>query len=65
MVGDVCHFLTLVFRCRYLSGEARVNDDESLAVGWFAPEEFPVLMPGHLESIERAAQPDGAAHFRS
>ena len=62
--GDVCHFLTLVFRCRYVSGDARVNDDESLAVGWFGPEEFPALMPGHLECIERAGQPDGAAHFR-
>ena len=62
--GDVCHFLTLVFRCRYVSGEARVNDDESLAVGWFRPGNFPELMPGHLESIERAAQPDGAAHFQ-
>ena len=62
--GDVCHFLTLVFRCRYVSGEARVNDDESLAVGWFGLDEFPELMAGHLESIERAAQADGAAHFR-
>src|SRR6476620_9760966 len=63
--GDVCHFLTLVFRCRFVSGEARVNDDESLAVGWFRPEEFPELMPGHLEAIELAREPDGAAHFRS
>ena len=62
--GDVCHFLTLVFRCRYVSGEARVNDDESLAVDWFRPADFPELMPGHLESIERAGQADGPAHFR-
>lgn len=62
--GDVCHFLTLVFRCRHVSGAARVNDDESLAVGWFRPDEFPELTPGHLESIRRASDPDGAAHFR-
>ncbi|MHA7222300.1 NUDIX hydrolase [Arthrobacter sp. RHLT1-20] len=61
--GDVCHFLTLVFRCRYVSGDARVNDDESLAVGWFRPEAFPELMAGHRESIRRAMEPDGAAHF--
>jgi 8-oxo-dGTP pyrophosphatase MutT (NUDIX family) len=61
--GDVCHFLTMVFRCRHVAGEARVNDDESLAVGWFGPEELPELLPGHLESIRRAANPDGAAHF--
>ena len=62
--GDVCHFLTLAFRCRYISGEARVNDDESLAVGWFLPEDFPELMPGHLESIAQAAEPDGAVRYR-
>jgi hypothetical protein len=39
--GDICHFLTLVFRCRHLSGEARVNDEESLAVGWFRREDIP------------------------
>ena len=62
--GDVCQFLTMVFRCRYVSGEARVNDDESLAVGWFRPEEFPELIAGHLACIGRAALADGAAHFR-
>ncbi len=62
--GDVCHFLTLAFRCRYVSGEARVNDDESLAVGWFLPADFPALLPGHLESIRQAAEPDGTVRFR-
>src|SRR5450830_1657783 len=62
--GDSCHFLTLVFRCHYVSGEARVNDDESLAVGWFRPEDFPELLPGHLEAINLARDPGGAAHFR-
>ena len=62
--GDVCHFLTLVFRCRFISGEARVNDDESLDVGWFRPEDFPDLMPGHLEMIRQATDPDGEVHYR-
>ncbi|MET4094524.1 NUDIX domain-containing protein [Arthrobacter sp. UYCu712] len=62
---DVCQFLTLVFRCRYLSGEARVNDGESLAVGWFRPEDFPELLPGHRDAVKWAAQADGAAHFQS
>ena len=61
--GDVCHFLTLVFRCRFLSGEARVNDDESLAVGWFRPEDFPDLMPGHLDLIRQAADPVGDVSY--
>jgi 8-oxo-dGTP pyrophosphatase MutT (NUDIX family) len=61
--GDVCHFLTLVFRCRYVSGEARVNDDESLAVGWFHPADFPELMPGHLEMIRQASDPVGEVSY--
>ena len=40
-------------------GEARVNDDESLDVGWFRPGDFPELMPGHLEMIRRASDPAG------
>lgn len=63
--GDVCHFLTLVFRCRFVSGEARVNDDESLDVGWFRPGDFPELMPGHLEMIRRASDPAGEVHYRN
>ena len=62
--GDVCHFLTLVFRCRFVSGEARVNDDESLDVGWFLPKDFPDLMAGHLETIRRASGPAGDVHYR-
>lgn len=62
--GDVCYFLTLVFRCRYVSGQAQVNDDESLAVGWFRPEDLPDLMPGHLEAIGQAAGSGSAARYR-
>lgn len=61
--GDVCEFLDVVFLCRYVSGEARVNDDESLAVGWFGLDELPELMPGHLTSIRQALTPAGAVHF--
>lgn len=61
--GDVCEFLDVVFLCRYVSGTARVNDDESLAVGWFGMDELPELMAGHLTSIRRALTPAEAAHF--
>ena len=61
--GDVCEFLDVVFLCRYVSGEARVNDDESLAVGWFSLDELPELMPGHLTSIRQALASSGAVHF--
>jgi hypothetical protein len=33
----------MTFRCRAVSGEARVCDDESLDVGWFALDALPDL----------------------
>ncbi|MCX4388674.1 NUDIX domain-containing protein [Micromonospora peucetia] len=41
--GDRCEFLNLGFRCRLVGGTARVNDDESVAVGWFPPDRLPAL----------------------
>lgn len=41
--GDRCEYLNLGFRCRLLSGTARVNDDESVAVGWFPLDGLPEL----------------------
>jgi 8-oxo-dGTP diphosphatase len=39
--GDVCQFLSLAFRCRYLGGEAAVGDEESTEVAWFAVDDLP------------------------
>lgn len=39
--GDVCQYIAMTFRCRYLSGEAQVGDEESLEVGWFAVDQLP------------------------
>ena len=61
--GDVCEFLDVVFRCRYVSGTARVNDDESLEVGWFSLDGLPELMPGHLDQHPPCSVPEEAAHF--
>ncbi|OON71380.1 NUDIX hydrolase [Streptomyces tsukubensis] len=41
--GDECEFMDISFRCRAVGGEARVNDDESLEVGWFALDALPQL----------------------
>jgi 8-oxo-dGTP pyrophosphatase MutT (NUDIX family) len=62
--GDVCEFLNVEFICRYVSGTARVNDDESLDVAWFAIEDLPPLRLGHLACIERALAFDGEPHFQ-
>lgn len=62
--GDVCDFLNIEFIARHVSGTARVNDDESLAVGWFAVADLPPLRPGHLDCIQRALDFTGSPHFQ-
>lgn len=47
--GDVCQFLSLTFRCRYLGGDAEVGDEESTEVGWFAVED----LPSELDELQR------------
>lgn len=61
--GDVCDFLNVEFICRKVSGEARVNDDESLQVGWFALDALPDILPGHKDCIDRALAFDGTPSF--
>lgn len=41
--GDRCQYLDITVRCRATGGEARVNDDESLEVGWFSVDALPEL----------------------
>jgi len=52
--GDVCQFMDLCFRCHVIDGEARVNDDESLAVGWFTLDELPEMTDYHHFRIKQA-----------
>lgn len=39
--GDQAQYLSLTFLCAYVSGTARVADDESLEVGWFELDALP------------------------
>ncbi|NYI04552.1 NUDIX hydrolase [Allostreptomyces psammosilenae] len=41
--GDRCQYMDITFRCRAVGGEPRVNDDESLEVGWFSLDALPDL----------------------
>lgn len=41
--GDQCQYLDITMRCRAIGGEARVNDEESLEVGWFSVDALPEL----------------------
>jgi ADP-ribose pyrophosphatase YjhB (NUDIX family) len=52
--GDRCQFMDVTFRCRAVGGEARVNDDESLEVGWFAPDALPPMKEGQLFRLKQA-----------
>ncbi|MFI5673560.1 NUDIX hydrolase [Streptomyces cellulosae] len=52
--GDVCQYMDIAFRCRAVGGEARVNDDESLEVGWFAVDALPELNEFGLLRIKQA-----------
>ncbi|MFD7706364.1 NUDIX domain-containing protein [Streptomyces sp. NPDC059785] len=40
---DTCQYMDITFRCRAVGGEAKVNDDESLEVGWFDVDALPEL----------------------
>lgn len=52
--GDRCQFLDVTFRCRATGGEARVNDDESLEVGWFPVDALPPLNEFGLLRIKQS-----------
>jgi len=41
--GDECQFISMVFRCTYLTGQATVGDEESTEVGWFELSALPEL----------------------
>ncbi|WP_406165633.1 NUDIX hydrolase [Streptomyces sp. NBC_00996] len=52
--GDICQFMDTTFRCRAIGGEASVNDDESLQVGWFDVDALPELSGHALFRIKQA-----------
>jgi hypothetical protein len=56
--GDRAQYIDIVLRCRAVGGEARVNDDESLDVRWFALDELPPLGPIARGRIELALRED-------
>jgi hypothetical protein len=54
--------MDITFRCRAVGGEARVADEESLEVGWFAQDALPPLEEFALTRIKRALE-EGPAWF--
>jgi 8-oxo-dGTP diphosphatase len=61
--GDRCQFLTSVFRCRYVSGEARVGDEESLEVRWFDVDALPELEERQLQRLAHGLAEDERCAF--
>ncbi|MEU9206372.1 NUDIX domain-containing protein [Streptomyces sp. NPDC048415] len=59
---DVCQFMDITFRCRAVGGMARVNDEESLQVGWFEVDALPVLNE-HSQFRIKQALSDGPTWF--
>ncbi|MDG4864019.1 NUDIX domain-containing protein [Streptomyces sp. T-3] len=60
--GDACQFMDITLRCRAVGGEAKVNDDESLEVGWFAVDALPEM--GEFAQLRiKQAMVDGPTWF--
>ncbi|GGX75252.1 NUDIX hydrolase [Streptomyces minutiscleroticus] len=62
--GDTCQYMDITLRCRAVGGEARVNDDESVEVGWFDVDALPELQEFSLFRIKQALS-DAPAWFDS
>ncbi|MFI8996680.1 NUDIX hydrolase [Streptomyces sp. NPDC053542] len=54
--GDRCQFMDICFLCRATGGEARVNDDESLEVGWFELDALPPMEEFAVSRIKQATE---------
>jgi len=62
--GDRAQYLDLCFLATHVSGEARVNDDESLEVGWYALDALPQpLAASARRRLERALAHEGRTWF--
>ena len=51
--GDETVFMDVAFVCTPTGGSARVNDDESVDVGWFPIGELPELPARHQAYVKR------------
>jgi 8-oxo-dGTP pyrophosphatase MutT (NUDIX family) len=61
--GDHVRYLELTFCCRPAGGEARVNDTESLEVGWHPLDTLPRLSEHWLSLLRQATSGVAAAAF--
>ncbi len=62
--GDQVMYLSIVFRCRPVGGEAHVHDEESLEVDYFLPGALPDLHPRARLWLEQALKHESRTYFR-
>jgi ADP-ribose pyrophosphatase YjhB (NUDIX family) len=63
--GDQVYWLDVTFHCRAVSGEARVNDDESIDVRWFELSDLPPSLPDrHRRCLQDALSGGLEAKFQ-
>lgn len=61
--GDEVQYLDLVFSCRAVGGRARVNDGESLDVGWYPSDSMPDVSPRTAAFVRQAISGSPAAAY--
>jgi len=61
--GDRAAYLDQCFACTWVSGEARVADDESSEVRWWPVDDLPPMKPILRDRIEAALSGEQAARF--
>ncbi len=63
--GDRASYLDVTFACTWVSGEARVADDENVDVRWWPIDALPTLSASVRRRIDDALAGETAARFRS
>jgi 8-oxo-dGTP pyrophosphatase MutT (NUDIX family) len=63
--GDLATYLDHTFACSYVSGEARVGDDESLDVRWCPVDDLPVMHASYAARIACVLSDDPVTRFAS
>jgi 8-oxo-dGTP pyrophosphatase MutT (NUDIX family) len=61
--GDRSVYLDVAFVCRPTGGTARVNDDESVDVGWFPLRELPALSARQTTCVRHYLEGHESAWF--
>ncbi len=63
--GDRVVLLDHTFACTWVSGQARVADDESVEVGWFGVDDLPPMQGRFRDRIDAGLSEEVATRFRA